>query len=393
MSPRKTIARFGARRHTVRVFQESDGALVRVQWRRDGRLQTRSYPNTRAGQTEAKAFARGLAESGGAKHATRRTLRDIWTAYADDQFPHLRERSRRLYREYWTHWESMWGRAFVAEDTSRVMMTEFRKALDARSLSPTTVGETIRTVRRVYRWAESAELIARNRVEGYRYRVAKERRSEGPGEYRADEFARLLAAFRPALASQWRPYVALALCGFQGARQRSVLHLRWEDIDFTARTVTWRAQWDKLARERVQPLRDGSIAALEIAAARRDGPWIFHAGSTKSRQPTYSAQSLWAALRAAEDRAGIAHLKRRAAHGLRRQLAGEVNAITGDATLALQAIGDTDIRMATRYIKRRDDRIEAAFRELDAGLVEHNHHRTVTDAGSTDAGATEDEST
>ena len=376
MSPRKTIARLGARRRTVRVFIESDGGLVRVQWRRDGRLLTRSYPNTRAGQTEAKAFARGLAESGGQRRAAPgKSLRDVWSAYADDQFPHLRERSRHLYREYWLHWEAMWGRTFVAESTTRVMISEFRKALDARGLAPATVGESIRTVRRVYRWAEDAKLIARNEVEGYRYKVAKERRPVAPDEYRADEFTQLLASFRPALASQWRPYVAIALCGFQGARQHSVLHLRWEDIDLAARQVVWRSTWDKLGREWTQPLRDGAIAALRIAKQRQDGPWVLHSASSKNRRPTYSAQSLWAALKAAEHRADVANKPRRAAHGLRRLLAGEVNAATGDATLALLAIGDTDIRMATRYLKKRDDRVRAAFDQLDADA---NRNATVT---------------
>ena len=46
-------------------------------------------------------------------------------------------------------------------------------------------------------------------------------------------------------------------------------------------------------------------------------------------------------------------------------VAGDVAAATGDAFLGLRAIGDTDPRMATRYVQNRDDRMVAAFAKLD----------------------------
>jgi hypothetical protein len=38
---------------------------------------------------------------------------------------------------------------------------------------------------------------------------------------------------------------------------------------------------------------------------------------------------------------------------------------TGDAVLAMRSIGDTDVRMANRYLKPREDRIAAVFAEMD----------------------------
>lgn len=70
---------------------------------------------------------------------------------------------------------------------------------------------------------------------------------------------------------------------------------------------------------------------------------------------------------ASEERAGIPHRPRRGAHGLRRLLAGEVNARTGNAKLAMDAIGDRDIRMADRYLKPREDKIRETFEAMDAG--------------------------
>ena len=44
---------------------------------------------------------------------------------------------------------------------------------------------------------------------------------------------------------------------------------------------------------------------------------------------------------------------------MRRMVAGEVNAKTGDAVLAMHYIGDTDLKTMKSYLKRRDDRLRA----------------------------------
>lgn len=53
------------------------------------------------------------------------------------------------------------------------------------------------------------------------------------------------------------------------------------------------------------------------------------------------------------------HKPYRVAHGMRRMVAGEVNAGTGDPVLAMHHIGDTDMKTMKRYLKRRDDRLRA----------------------------------
>jgi hypothetical protein len=44
---------------------------------------------------------------------------------------------------------------------------------------------------------------------------------------------------------------------------------------------------------------------------------------------------------------------------------GEVHELTGDALLALQAIGDRDTKMVQRYLKTRHRRAADAFDRLD----------------------------
>jgi len=265
-------------------------------------------------------------------------------------------------------WENAWGIHFPVENTTLDMAHQFRRDLTRLGLATTTNRQTVRTVQMVYAWGERNELITRNRLRLFRFRVSKDERVESPAEYRDDDVMKILAALDPKLRTQWRPFVALAVCGAQGVRQHAVLHLKWDDVQ--GDTVTWQKAWDKLGREWSQPVRNLTRVALEVARFWREeldytGPWVIPSGSAKNRSETYSAQSLWSALCDAEKRAGIPHIKGRGAHGLRRLLAGNVAELTGDAVLAMNSIGDTDVRMASRYLKKRNDRIDDVFRRLD----------------------------
>ena len=48
--------------------------------------------------------------------------------------------------------------------------------------------------------------------------------------------------------------LALVLAEATGRRLGSIRQLRWEDVDWTAATITWRAEADKKRREAVVPL-------------------------------------------------------------------------------------------------------------------------------------------
>src|SRR6185437_11128783 len=80
---------------------------------------------------------------------------------------------------------------------------------------------------------------------------------------------------------------------------------------------------------------------------------------------TYHKASLWLALVKAEVQAGVPHLARRAMHGFRRRVAGDILEATRDAKLALDYIGDTDLRQASRYLQPRDVRMEEAADIID----------------------------
>lgn len=386
---RTTLITYGPKRRTVRVFLEGD--LCRVQWREHGRVMTKSWPDTTAGKQEARAWARGFAdarENAGTIKKPRTTLRGLWDAYTKAEFPHLRDRTQTIYADNWQIFELRFGRTMLAEDAKPEMFDLLRAELSKKGWKVNTIRMLTRSVKTVFAFGERRELIARNRLAGWRFKLAKEDRPTSPPEYRREDFDRLLAALDPNKRTQWRAYVALSLVGFQGVRQKAALHLQWPDVDLVAKRVQWRAKWDKMGRDWQQPLREGTIRALETARRWHDQlglktPWVLPADRKTNREPVYSAQSFWWLLREIERRTGIPHLPWRAAHGFRRMVAGDVAEATGNAMTGLRSIGDTDMRQADSYLKNREDVTAGAFARLDAETS--NRNQTVTEAETAEA--------
>jgi integrase len=394
MTPRKTLAVYGAKRASVRVFADAPAGLVRVQWRVAGALKTKSWPNTPAGRDEAKAWARGFAEARTAPRPQMPlTLRELWERYATANLGRLRPNTQRLYLDAWRTWETMWGAGFPADEATLEMVDTLRLALTKQGRAVTSIGQVIKTAKLVHKWGRLRKLLKHNDLADYRYQLGKDQRPKSPDEYTGAEYEAMLAVLEK---RAWRPFVAFTICGEQGARQNAVLHLKWSDIDLLERAIIWRAEHDKLGREWRSPMRYRTQVALAHALDKAvtegyTGPWVFPKGSEKGKGETYTAQSLWAALRSAEKAAGVVHRKGRAAHGLRRMLAGDVAASTNDPALALQAIGDTDMRMASRYLKPRDERLIAAFDDMDqarsaAEGSSVNRNATATDSETADEG-------
>jgi integrase len=366
---RNPIAKYGHGKRAVRVFTEA--GYVRVMWRERGARRYQSWPDTKDFRREAKAYAEGLSDTlGKPKETPTLTARQLWDRYREIGFPHLRPNTRRLYETRWAKWELFIGANFLPDEVTLEHVDEFRLALTARGMAVNQIREIIKVAKVVHNWGESRELIVRNRLSKYRFKVGKEEPVHEPAEYSADERDRLIAAVNPRLGTQWRPWALLMILGHHGVRETAAVHLRWEDIDYENKEVIWRAEFDKLGREWRQALTWEMVSALMWAAWWRKkfgdtSPWVFFSrdrrnGSRRdgnARPGVYRIQSLWAALTGAEARSGVGHRPYRAAHGLRRMVAGEVLALTGDPVLAMHYIGDTDLKTMKRYLKRRDDRL------------------------------------
>jgi integrase len=353
----------------VRVVEGTHrGALV--YWTlypsKGGRAQA-LFPRTRVGKHAAIEFARGVIEEAAKpiKTATL-TVEQLFQRFEEENAAHLRPNTRRIYRQTFAEFQNFVGPHTIAEDCTRDNCVKLRAHLESRTLAINTMRRVFVTVRRVYRWGEHAGMIPPSSILRYTFQVAKDRRPVPPPEYRLEEFVAIIAAC-PLDGTRWRPGAILRLCGYQGARQHAVLHLAWSDVDWAADELIWRSGWDKMGREWRQPMRKPTRAVLELLwekAGRPASGWVFPA--PRGSGDVYTIQSLWAGLRAAETAAGVERKKGRAGHGLRRMLAGDVAELTGNVKEALDAIGDSDIRQAERYIQRRGDRLRETFDRLDA---------------------------
>lgn len=374
---RRPLFRAGVRGRTVRVAAGvNHGAPCYWVYYRtpDGKRTGKPFPFNAAGKADAIGYAQGVVESQvkpGTAERPRLTVAQLWAEFVGERGRGWRFNTRRIYHEAWAPFEAVAGAHNIAEDVGRSTLAHVAADLETRKLAVNTIQKTMSVVRQVYGFGLEAELIQKNRAGGFRYRVAKEKRPVSPDEYTMEEFGRLIDALPLDRKGTWRAHTVLGVCGYQGARQHAVLHLQWRDVDWAADRIYWRAEWDKNGVEWDQPLRDPTRALLLVAQDWHhrlgiESAWVFPAPRTAGK--VYAIQTLWWNLRAAEKRAEIEHRARRAGHGLRRLLAGEVNALTGDAMLAMLSIGDRDIRQANRYLKKRDTRVRGAFDALDAAL-------------------------
>lgn len=379
---KNVLTRYGVHGKTVAAFIEGDKIAVR--WRSAGQRKQESFPNTTEGRQEARDFAGGVAEKLEARTATAApvTVKELWARYTVAEFPNLRPRTQALNADAWRKWELVVGRETPAEDLGPDSLATLRGDLERQGFAVNTIGRVVRGVKTVYNWAEEHDVIGRNKVHRYRFKVGKDRKPAKVPEFRADDFSALCMQL-PLVGRNWRPGGIVRVCGFQGVRQGAVRHLQWADVDFDRATLTWRAAWDKLGREWMQPMRLETAATLRALLERRDGsPWVFPAPRVRrSGDPVYSAQALWWAMTEAERRAGITHKRGRGAHGFRRMLAGDVLAATGNLKLAADAIGDKSVRvLEEHYIHARDSEVRAAFALLD-GPPKGNGKDNLADSG------------
>lgn len=391
-SRRKEIARYGRRGDLVRVVEDTHrGAPVyKALYRKaDGRPSATLFPRNRAGKVEAVAFASAFHERRDAAIPEPPpppiTVAELWEKFVEGHFHRFAPASQRIYRDAWTPWQALVKAETPAETLGWLSMDALRQVLEARGWAVSTIGKGFGVIRQVYRWGRMTKLIGVNDVGLYQYRPAAEKKLPSPDEFSSEEFRAILDDLRLDHGARWRAHAVLGLMGLQGARQWAVLHLKWDDVDLDGRQIIWRREWDKKRKETTQILRRPSLAILSMAWHWREvreyaGPWVFFPGNTRNKGAVYTRGALSKALHAAEKRSGIAHHRWRGPHGLRRKLAGDVLELTGNIKDALDAIGDSDIRMAQLYLKQRPERMARSFAALDEQF--ENETKTATEAAS-----------
>lgn len=362
------LGRYGRRGYRVRLWVEGD--RIRAQWRERGIRQSRSWPDTAPNRKEARIWAQEFVKARLEKKAPQEllTVAQLWARFRTEEFKHIRPKTQRFYLDCWRYWEVFVGPERIAEDFGIATMTAFRTDMETRTrpLAINTMRRIIQTVKTVYAWGYKLKILSRNDVREFSFKVAKERRPVPPPEYRQNEFERLCIALPLTKATTWRAGGVVRLCGLQGARETAVLRLRWEDVNLVGDTIRWRPEWDKLGRDEVQPLRPAAKAVLLAIRHWTEGKgWVFPAASVKNKRPIYGVQALWVALQQAEKRVGIRKLKGRAMHGFRRMAFNDALEAGGDLGVAMALLRDTDLKVASKYLKRRDDRLRETFAAMD----------------------------
>jgi integrase len=371
----KSLKVYGEHGRKVRVYVETTAGgtkYVRVRWREGGKRKTESWHDTRENREKAHAYAKGVAHR--LEHRTAAppapvTLYDLYTKYLQAN-PHWRPSALRNNRARWKKFQAFAGMGRAAHTVTMEMIDEFRAemrkpgaARGGRPHAVNQVGEHVKVVKAVFRFAEVRGLIAKNPIANYTVKLPKDEKRDEMAEYSNAEWAAVLGAMSPRRAQEWRPYCLILLAGVLSTRINALLHLRWEDVDLNARSVRWRAETDKMGHERSQALPRDAVRALRIARvwAKRDqytGTLVFYGAQDRTRKADkpYTYQGLNAALLRAEEAAGVEHIPYRAMHGYRRTAGGNVLDATGDPYQAMEWLGQTDLRTTMRYLKKRQVR-------------------------------------
>jgi integrase len=392
MSPnRKVLETWGkkGRRGYLRLFTEAVGAgtLLRIQYRDQGKLHTVSWEHTRKNLAVARAYAEGLHERltllPSVAEIAPITLRDLWERYLASERDAWKPKTIVTTSVRWRKFEVFAGRDTLAQSVTLDTMNDFKRAMLDNGHAPNQVGLHVGVVRAVFRWAVENDRLASSKVPLFKTRIGRALRAKGPvmAEYSAEEARKIVAVWSPRLNLQWRPWALTVFFAYCGPRQNAALHLEWSHVDFDNARIFYAAETDKMGKARWQPMpepvRDAFLVALGWAQFDKyTGPFVFYSAQDERRKAgkpwTYSAYN--AALHQAEAKAGVPHIKHRAAHGFRRGVAGNVYDMTKDEKAASDWIGDSSTKVVRRhYLLTRPEVMDDVARRL-GGTAEDSTH-------------------
>jgi len=201
------------------------------------------------------------------------------------------------------------------------------RAKQDRSVRNRAVEQDLRLLLAVFHWAAAVRdangqrLLLENPFTGFT--VPHEENPRRPILIH-DEFEKLVAA-APSVSPTMETLLVVA--NATGHRINSIRLLRCSDIDYSANTIRWRGEQDKIGHEHVTPLVEPARGAL-LKERRRDATisgmdaWVFPAPEDPSQPMSrHLARDWW---ERTETAAGIARVPGRGWHSLRRKFATEL---------------------------------------------------------------------
>lgn len=402
---RVSLESFGRYGTKVNVFSTTlEGESVcRVEWREAGWRRTQTFRGPkRDREAQAKAFAAGTADrlKGGPLEAPKRhTVGELWSLYLTAQTPDWRPKTLVIAKQRWRVFTDHVSPQTFADLVKPETLDTWRKALletptgkTKQPMARNQVAHHIQLVKAVWRFARHRKLLLENVLADYAVKKGRDYQALEVPEYTPAEWGKILEQFDYRNAKQWRPWAAIALDGMLAPRSNALLKLEWSDVNMGTRVVTWRGGNDKVGKTRKQPLPRDAALVFRVCKvwARREGytgPFVFFGAQARTKGTHWRYSALNKQLHDACDAAGVARVKYRAMHGLRRMAGGNVLEATGDITKVGDWLGDSDLRVLRKsYIRERDGQMAsiAAGTALPKADTSSNETATAPTGGAAD---------
>ena len=374
---RTRLFTIGQRPSTINVYRialPSGLKLVRIEWRENRQRLTKSFEDSGEGKRLAKATAIGIKQRLDRRDLTvieRVKVGQLFDKYVLSHSAGWRTATLKNARNNWRLFQETVSPTTYADLVTQETLDEVKQGLRKRGIVPNQIRACITRVLAVWRWARNRRYLADNGLIGYGNALPKDGQPHQVPEYTPEEVGALMAQVDYRNSRQWRTWCAMQIDALQGFRSNALLRLEWRDVNLTSKEVVWRAEFDKLGRERTQPLTHEAIFALRVARVWRKrmgytGRFVFPPVQARRGDRPWTYAALCEQLHAAEERSGVPHVKGRAMHGFRRGAAKNVHVLTGgDLNKAGEWIGDTDLRtLKNSYLRNRSGELREVANRL-----------------------------
>jgi integrase len=349
---------------TIRKYEGKRGTKYTAQIRFKGHTEHKSFTRKSDAAAWAKRRETELREAPHLPSPSKDTVADVLNRYERDILPTAGKSIRQDRPRYLAWWRRHYGTLpiaalgtrEIAEARDRLLRTP--KERGTGTLSAATVGQYLLTISHVLSVARGEwHLIDDNPALAVRKPKLNNERTRALSD---DELRRLMDACRDSESSYLMEAVTLALT--TGARQQEVMGLTWQDLDFAAKTVTFRQTKTKEVR---------TVALADVAAGllhpRRGVGLVFPAPPDPKRPDRppvpVDLRSAWeTALR----RAGVEDFRW---HDLRHS-AASILASGGASLLEVGAVlGHKTASSTKRYSHMTKERVAQASARLGEHLT------------------------
>jgi len=322
----------------VRVYTRSGSPMIQIEVDGGSGKQRRSlgFSDTERAKKLADRLAAELRDRPSTLLTETPTLRVLFDNYLKYRTPDKKDQKRQHDRATLGMLQDFFGPNTKAEHLSHKQWHAFIEARASGKIRPKganprrTKGVSNRTVqydlmllKAVYKWGENwtaegnTPLLSKNPIATFKAPTPKD--TKRPMLTSAEYHAML------EVADQVGPMVGtmLILANETGHRINAILNLKWSEINFVDRVITWRAETDKMGRTHLTPITETALKALEEHREKSDqGEWVFPSPKNPAKQMRrdYTGK-IWTRL---EKLAGIQRVEGRGFHSLRRKFANDL---------------------------------------------------------------------